>query len=106
MALQKTISDPTGADATYWVIAHVSIDKLSESAGIQLTGYQDRQTRLDHPAEGIIQRRQVSVPTEDFAPLYEDVVGGDTDLYVALYDYVKANEDDLSDATDVFDDVS
>jgi len=105
MALSKPIPDPTGAEAQYWVIANVSIDKLSESAGITLTGYQDQKTRLDHPAEGIIQRRQVSVPTEDFRPLYEDVVAGDAELYPALYAYVKEHEEDLEGAEDVFDDL-
>ena len=105
MALSKKISDPTGIDASYWVIANVTIDKLDQAASIQLTGYQDRQTRLDHPAEGIIQRRSVSIMPEDFEQMYEDVVAGDAELYPALYAYVKEHEEDLEGAEDVFDDL-
>ena len=101
MALQKTFNDPTGANPSYHIIASISVDKLSESASITLAGYQDQQTRLDHPREGIVQRRNVRVPTVDFLPLYTDVVNGTKNLYEAAYDYVKNNADDFSDATDV-----
>jgi len=96
VALQKKFTDKTGAQVQYWIIANVSMDKLSESGSVTLTGYMDQQTRLDHPSEGIIQRKTVAIPTADFKPIYDDVVNNGAEPYTELYNYVKNNATDAN----------
>jgi hypothetical protein len=93
MALQKTFSDPTGADATYWIISQLTLDKIASESGrggITMVGYQDQQTRLNYPREGIVQRRQISVPEADFQAMYDRIVVQGDNPYVVAYEYVQS----------------
>jgi len=92
MALQKTFDDPTGAQASYWIIANLTLDKIAAASGrggITMVGYQDRQTRLDHPRAGIVQREQISVSEADCAAMYERIVVDGDNPYVVAYEYVQ-----------------
>jgi len=92
MALIKEDIQPNQSVAKYWIIANVSASKITESANVTLLGYPDRDTRLNQPRQGLADRRQFTIPTEDFEVIYGRVVEGSENIFKVLYKYVKGVE--------------
>lgn len=71
MAINKTITLPSGLDVTYWKIVSAYFSFRDMNVRIELFGYKDRQARVDgrEPADTKI----ITVPftTDDRAELYE-----------------------------------
>jgi hypothetical protein len=100
MALQKTVSDPTGVDVSYWIVQSFTVFKVAETGRIHIAGYRDEGTRQEHPTNGIAHGLEVTIPRAEFLEIYDAVVNGDADLYTEIYEYIKTNVDLLEGATD------
>jgi hypothetical protein len=100
MALQKTVSDPTGVDVSYWIVTSFTVYKVAESARVRVAGYKNQATRDEHPTNGVAREIEVSVDRPAFLEIYDAVVNGNAELYVEIYEYLKTNVDLLEGATD------
>lgn len=101
MALQKSITDDIGVSVSYWIISQFRVDKINQRAAIVLAGYKNETQRNENLESGVIQRRRIQIQPDDFQTIYDNVVNNNMDLYTELYDYIKENEKDFMDATDV-----
>jgi len=100
MALQKTVSDPTGVDVSYWIVQSFTVFKVAETGRIHIAGYRDEGTRQEHPTNGIAHGLEVTIPPAQFLEIYDAVVNADADPYTEIYEYIKTNVDLLEGATD------
>lgn len=98
MGLVKEKDNPTGATSTYWIVSRMDINKISESGNIKMYGYQDRETRLQYPSQGVIEEMNYSVPTEDFRELFDRIVLDGANMFVQAYRYIKGVEKGSSDS--------
>lgn len=107
MALQKSISQPQGVDASYWMIERLSVEKKKRRAEFVLAGYKSQTVRNDSPTQGVLSRRTIRMTGSDFDTFYTDVVVNKTKrTYQAAYEYIKTRPgSDFSDAQDIFEDV-
>lgn len=98
MALQKTIQGIGDADASYHLINEGSLVKDLDSNTYKihfaLVGYKDKDTRDNKPEVGPLSHKQFSknITEAEMGKIISDL---------ELYDYVKANDSDMSSATDV-----
>jgi len=107
MALQKSIPQPQGVDASYWMIERLSVEKKIRKAEFVLAGYKSQTVRNESPRAGVLSRRTVRLTGSDFDTFYSDVVVDKTKrTYQAAYEYIKTRPgSDFSDAKDIFEDV-
>jgi TolA-binding protein len=104
MALQKSIPQPQGVDASYWMIEQLSVRKKAEKATFTLAGYHNQSVRNNNPDEGVLTRRTIHITGSDFTTFYTDVVVDKTKrTYEAAYEYIKTRPgSDFSNAEDIF----
>lgn len=96
MALNKTLKGRGNADVTYHMIPTLSGSKnLADntySCSFSLLGFVDEATRSSNLGHLKQSDYSISVTEEQMAHIID---------YLDLYPYIKANDSDFSDATDV-----